>query len=142
MFCALMFSTAGKCYGLNGVPDKVRTPSDLVGWYSKEFEYRMEMIDEHQTPEETIIKREGDCEDFAFLSRSVLVGLGIEDASVVRLKFKGLNICHAVCVFKDENGIYYMITNRELIRTDLKDMSAAIQSQYPDIENIKLIPGL
>jgi hypothetical protein len=41
---------------------------DMALWIYENIEYKKDIWDEWQTPEQTYAKRTGDCEDFAFLA--------------------------------------------------------------------------
>ncbi|MFH1552160.1 MAG: transglutaminase-like domain-containing protein [Candidatus Omnitrophota bacterium] len=133
----LLFSLQGVSFAqdLEGVPASVNTPQTLADWFSSEFGYRFEMTDEWQDPQVTIDSKEGDCEDFAVLASRVLCGLGISNDILV-VKFKDLKIAHAICAWKDENGKYSFISNRNLVRTGKSEIDDAIGKYYPDYEGI------
>jgi len=122
-------------YGLTGIPETINTPEALTSWLKNEFRYRMEIIDEWQTPEETISFREGDCEDFAVLVSSILAGMGIQ-GDIAIVEFSGLDISHAICMWKDKNGTYNFTSNKTLYRTREEDIASAIQTYYPDWSRI------
>ena len=113
----------------------VKTPEALEGWLAKNFRYELKMTDDWQTPQETVRLGKGDCDDFALLAQAVLGDLGIK-SDVVILKFRGLNMLHAICIWKDRFGYYSFISNQELCRTGKTDIQEAIAKFYPDAENI------
>ena len=113
----------------------VRTPEALACWLSNNFRYELKLTDAWQTPEETIKLKKGDCDDFALLAQAVLKGLGIK-SDVVIIKFRGLNVLHAICIWKEETGSYSFISNCELTRTGKADIQQAIAKFYPDVESI------
>jgi hypothetical protein len=126
---------------LKNVPSSVQTPQALANWLSSEFSYRMELLDQWQEPQETIDSRAGDCEDFAILVSALLTRLGIPN-DVIILKFRDLNIAHAVCLWRDEDGSYNFISNGELKRTGKRHIESAIGKFYPDCEKITFLgPG-
>ena len=122
-------------YGLVGIPQTINTPEALTKWLSAEFRYRLEIIDEWQTPEETISSREGDCEDFAVLVSSMLTGMEIE-SNIAIIEFSGLDSSHAICIWKDEYGQYNFTSNKTLYRTGKENITSAIQAYYPDWSRI------
>lgn len=113
----------------------IRTPEALACWLSNNFRYELKLTDAWQTPEETMKLKKGDCDDFALLAQAALKGLGIK-SDVVIIKFRGLNVLHAVCIWKDKAGLYNFISNCELVRTGKADISQAIAKFYPDVERI------
>ena len=82
---------------LSGVPSSIHTPEQLVKWFSSEFEYQMKMPDKPQSLNETLTLKTGDCDDFATLAAAVLERSGIR-SEVLIIKYKGLNIMHAICM--------------------------------------------
>jgi hypothetical protein len=118
-----------------GVPRSIRTPEQIVSWFASEFEYQLKMPDRPQTPTETLELRTGDCDDFAALAKVILEGQGIK-SDVVIIKYRGLNIMHAICIYKENNGTYSFISNKELQRTGETDMTRAVAKFYPDMERI------
>jgi hypothetical protein len=120
---------------LGSVPGSIRTPEQIVSWFNSEFEYRMKMPDRPQSPAETMELRSGDCDDFASLAKMILEGQGIK-SDVVIIKYRGLNIMHAICMYKESNGTYSFISNKELQRTGEADMTHAVAKFYPDMEKI------
>lgn len=112
----------------------ITTPLELSLWLSREFKYQTEMPDYWQSAEETLNLKTGDCEDFAILSQTILKSLSIP-SEILIIKFKGLNLSHTICIFKDK-GLYSFISNQKLIRTQANTIIAAVEEQYPDWENI------
>ena len=118
-----------------GVPVEVQTPQALMQWMQKDFTYAMKMPDKPQSVEETINRKKGDCDDFAVLAQSALSEMGIK-SHVIIIEFKGLNVKHAVCVWKDTNGTYNIISNRKQYRTGKPNVRQAISKYYPDWQRI------
>jgi len=117
------------------IPSSIQTPQALAEWLSSEFSYRMELVDQWQKPQETIDSKAGDCEDFAILASACLTRLGIAN-NVIILKFRDLDISHAVCLWKDKDGSYNFISNGKLQRTGKRHIESAIGKFYPDCEKI------
>ena len=111
------------------------TPQELAELFSKEFKYQWEVMDNWNTPQETIQSREGDCEDFAILASAALWRMGIANDILV-IKFKDLNVAHCICVWEDEKGMYSFMSNRELYNTGTTQIKAAIEKFFPDWERI------
>ena len=131
VFISFCFVGSGVSIASEGIPSDIHTPKDLVKWLSSEFQYRLEMPDKWQAPEETIYLKRGDCEDFAILTSEFLAGKGISSHIVV-INFKGLSARHAICIWKEENGTYSFTTNRKLRRTGSYSLPSAVEKFYPD----------
>lgn len=138
LICVSTFSCGAQ--ELGSVPSTVRTPEQIVNWFSSEFEYQMKMPDRPQSPEETLELRSGDCDDFAALAKAILEEQGIK-SDIIIIKYRGLNIMHAICMFKESNGTYSFISNKELQRTGESDMKRAVAKFYPDWEKIMVADG-
>ena len=121
----------------NTIPftEEIQSPRDLAKWLGSNFKYVFRLNDKWQTPSETINLRAGDCEDFATLASSVLRGMGIK-SDIVIIKFRGLDLQHAVCIWREENGKYSYFSNRKLVLTNRSTLQEAIQSYYPDLESL------
>jgi predicted transglutaminase-like cysteine proteinase len=128
----------GSSISLNGVPEKVNDPLSLAAWLANEFRYEMEFPNRWQAPSDTIKKKKGDCEDFAALASSCLNRLGIEN-KIALLKFDGLNLSHAICIWKDSGGNYSFISNRKLKHTGETDINRAVKKYYPDCVKITFL---
>jgi len=116
------------------VANFVHTPFELTNWLSHNFAYEMELPDHWQGAKETLELKKGDCEDFAILNQAVLGQLGIA-SEIVIVKFKGLNLSHAICIFK--NGEFYSyFSNKELVQTKARSIKEAIEKEYPDWEKL------
>lgn len=116
---------------LDQMPSSVKTPEALAEWLASEFKYRLEFPDKWQSPDETILSKQGDCEDFAVLTSACLNRMGIAN-NILIVKFKNLGTSHAVCAWKDDAGSYNFISNRSLKQTHKKTLEAAIEKYYPD----------
>jgi len=123
---------------LDDFPSHIKTTEQLTEWYSGEFKYRMEYPDNWQTPRETIQFKEGDCEDFAFLSSDFLTRQGISN-DVIIVKFRDLDVTHAICVWRENGGKYAFISNRRIIHTDESDLNMVLNKYYPDWENFSFV---
>ncbi|MFH1552929.1 MAG: transglutaminase-like domain-containing protein [Candidatus Omnitrophota bacterium] len=132
--------TKGFSKELEGVPSSLQTPQDLANWLSREFVYRIEFPDRWQMPQETINSKKGDCEDFAILVSSLLTQSGTPN-DIIIVKFRELNISHAVCIWQDKDGTYNFISNRKLTHTGRKSIEEAIGKFYPDWEKIIFSDG-
>jgi len=120
---------------LSEMPSHINTPQGLVDWLSHEFSYRMEFPDNWQSPGDTIKKRGGDCEDFATLASAFLRKIGVQN-DIAIVSFEGLDIAHALCIWKGDNGSYSFISNRKLYRTGQATLEGAVDRYYPDWDKI------
>ncbi|MDD5634449.1 MAG: transglutaminase-like domain-containing protein [Candidatus Omnitrophica bacterium] len=136
MVCIL---SAGAAFSqeLAGIPAYVKTPTDLANWMSEEFTYAMEYPDRWQSPQETIDKKGGDCDDFAILASAMLSNFNI-DNDIVLVEFKGMNVAHLLCVWKNQDGTYSFISNKKLYNTGEEYLSDAIAHFYPDCSKFTL----
>jgi hypothetical protein len=135
---ALFPTAAGATAALRCVDDAVaavRSPDDIADFFSREFAYTMTLPDRAHSPDETIEARTGDCEDFAVLASVMLARMGVANRAVV-IKFRGLRVAHAICIWKAPNGLYNFISNRELVRTGKDTVEGAIMKHYPDCESV------
>ncbi len=113
----------------------IRSPASLVSWLSCNFRYELKLTDDWQTPQETFAAKKGDCDDFALLAQSILGRSGIS-SEVVVIKFRGLSVFHAVCVFREADGTVSFISNTELYRSGKRTTQEALKKFYPDLESI------
>ncbi len=119
--------------GLEEAMSGMRSPEDVARFFSREFTYSMTLPDRAHSPEETIEAMSGDCEDFAILASEMLTRMGIEN-QVLIIRFSGMKIAHAVCIWKDKNGCYSFISNQKLQRTSQRTAEGAIRKFYPDCQ--------
>lgn len=85
--------------------DIINSPDTLERWLITNFDYKMETGDNWKTPEQTVLDKGGDCEDFAFLVEAILKDLGYEAKPIwIYGKHKKGQITesysHAICIFK------------------------------------------
>ena len=128
---AIAASTAHASQGLDEAMMSVRSPEDIARFFSQKLTYTMTLPDRVHSPEETMEARSGDCDDFAILASEMLTRMGVENQVIV-IKFRDLNIMHAVCVWKDKNGFYSFISNQEFQRTGQRTVEGAVRKFYPD----------
>ena len=88
--------------------EKLYTPRDISKWLLENITYASDIelynkIEFWQTPIETISKKAGDCEDFAFLTQELLNQIGITSEVVA---MESLEFGHAICVYKWGNDYY------------------------------------
>ena len=110
----------------------VHTPEELERFYAKDFASAFRIPAAALTHDEFLRTKSGNCQDFANLSQDVLGRLGIK-SEVVYMKFHGLKIGHAVCMWKEGN-YYSFFDNRKLIRTNETSIEGVLRTYYPDLE--------
>lgn len=120
---------------LNGIPRSIQKPEEIARWFSSEFEYQLKFPNKPQTPEETLALKSGDCDDFASLATTILAQNGIK-SKVIIIKRHGLDIMHAICIYKNEDGVYDFISNTKLEHTGESDLVRAVAKFYPDWKKI------
>ncbi len=99
----------------------MKSINDYAKWLQKTVQYKKDNnSDTWSTPEETLAKKSGDCEDIAFLNKTFLQALGYKP-KVVALLRRGTRKGHAVCVFK-EKGHYMWFDNTTLKSTPATSM--------------------
>ena len=121
--------------GIDNIMSFVNSPQAMTEWFGKEFTYQWQMYPDCKTPNEMVISKKGDCDDFALLASSLLSRMEIPN-QVLILKFRGLKMAHAVCAFKKDDGAYSFISNKKLFHTGKDNINDAIKKFYPDCEEI------
>ena len=81
-----------------------------------------------QAPEELLVRRRGDCEDYALLARDLLSRQGVE-AFVFSLYGEG-GYAHTVCVFV-EGGRYSVMNQDRLVRLRAGSLKELADWLYP-----------
>lgn len=132
---ACIFVPSSRAQEFRGAPEAIRTPEQIVTWFSSDFQYQLKIPDRPQSPGETVELKSGDCDDFAVLASAILARSGIR-SDVLIIKCRGLNIKHAICIWRDRDGTYDFISNSELNRTSRTDIVSAVAKFYPDWEEI------
>jgi len=93
--------------------NRIRNIDDYCRWLKRNILFRRDKFGDHWAdPSETLKKRQGDCEDFAFLNRKVLADLGLKPRFWALVKEEG---AHAICVF-EKDGYYMWFDNADLRR--------------------------
>jgi len=99
--------------------NNIKTLDEYAVWVEKNIKYKADVqYDTWSSPEETLSRLYGDCEDYAFLNASVLRVLGYESKIMV---LGTSERDHAICVF-EKDGNYFWFDNSELKRTDTVTM--------------------
>ena len=134
------FAVASSVYespeiGLEATISSLNTPSELEAFLKSGFKYELRMYDKVQTPEETLRKKRGSCEDYAVLVSELLTNMNVKN-EVYYITYKGINIRHAICVWKREDGKYSVSSNYRLHHTNQTSPKKAIVKIYPDCKRI------
>jgi hypothetical protein len=87
------------------------------------YDYVMDKVEHFQSPEETIKRKKGDCDDFAILTNYWLKNLGYESEMYIAY-FE--DAAHAFTVFKDSRGTYRLFTSMYLSYCTSKDLSVLL----------------
>jgi hypothetical protein len=91
---------------------------DMAAWITENIEYKKDILDEWQTPEQTYAKRTGDCEDFAFLASYWLREMKISHALIVSQLVENPTKYHMSIILTDYNMWYmpvvHLIYNEEM----------------------------
>ena len=109
------------------------TPDQLALFLQKNVVFQDDLrlfgqVDYWQAPEELLVRRRGDCEDYALLARDLLSRQGIE-AFVFSLYGEG-GYAHTVCVFV-ERGRYNVLNQDRLIRFQAGSLKELADRLYP-----------
>lgn len=120
--------------------NRINSLESLSQWLTLNFSYQNDVGgDNWATPEETLNKRTGDCEDFAFLTNAALKVLGYNPKVIVLRRNKK---AHATCVFQSD-GYYCWFDNTELKKTSAQSLEAFVQemtSRYNLTSMLELDP--
>ena len=110
--------------------NNIQTLQEYTQWLNDNTSYQKDTVDVWASPEETLLKKHGDCEDFAFLNAQVLQLLGYK-THILALSLKPRD--HAVCAFA-KDGYYFWFDNNHLKETaaqNLADLAKQISLEYP-----------
>ena len=129
-FC-LIFQSVAFSEDIEGLAFSLKTPEKLVAWMSDNLSFRWTFPDNPKTSGETFAQRAGDCDDFAKFASRILNRMGIP-SNVLIIRFRGLNMGHAICAWKREDGYYSFISNQELTDTRCATRKELLLKFYPD----------
>jgi len=137
IFLGVLFTTLGLAHpeNLADISRSIGSPDELVQWLSSNLKTSITIPDEPHTAQEVLNRGGGDCDDLARVASGVLDNLGIEN-QILAVKFQGTKIKHALCIFKNENGSYDLISSKSLFKTGKRTVKEAIEKIYPDTEKI------
>ena len=125
--------------------NNIRSIESYVQWLQGHIEYRVdEALDTWSFPEETLERKYGDCEDYAFLNAAVLRVLGYQPKvlaiGMLRVAMGRFLGSHAICVF-EKDGKYLWFDNGTLKKTkasSLDEFAKYIFAEY-DCSNLSEI---
>ena len=101
------------------IDNNIQSLEDYLRWLQKNIKYKKDKDrDSWSTPEETLQRSYGDCEDYAFLNAAVLSLLGYKPRVLAMGMFGST---HAICVY-EENGHYSWIDNTKLKKTQAQSI--------------------
>ncbi len=116
----------------------VYTVEAYAAWLEKTISYQADpATDSWATPLSTLRAGKGDCEDYAFLTQSVLRVLGYAPIVCV---MGGIGTDHAICVFR-EKGYYMWFDNASCnatFCTTLEDFAKKIIRDYDSLYLLRL----
>ena len=127
------------------IDENIRSIEDYTQWLGENIRYQSDGdMDTWSSPEETLTRKYGDCEDFAFLSEAVLRVLGYQPRVMAYTKGKEEE-GHAICAFK-KGDHYLYFDNAELKKTyatSMEQFARHIDSKdSPAILNAENIDGV
>lgn len=101
------------------IDNNIESLEDYLRWLQENIKYKKDKGGDYwSTPEETLQRSYGDCEDYAFLNAAVLKFLGYRPRVLAMGVFGST---HAICVY-EENGYYLWIDNTELKKTQTQSI--------------------
>ena len=115
---------AGSGWNLESVARTYPTPEALAAFLHQHLHFvddavSLGVADYWQTPEESLKRGEGDCEDYALLAQEVLRRQGLE-AFAFSLYGQG-GYAHTVCVFRD-GPFYHAINQDRVLRVQARSL--------------------
>ena len=118
------------------IPKNITTVNQFASWFHNEFDYVLEIPNEPKTIEETLATKTGDCDDFAQLVSYFLANIFSMENQIVIIKYRGLKLRHAICVWQNPDGKLSFSTNTSFFETDTGTIEGLLDAYYPDWEKI------
>jgi len=116
----------------------INTPENLEKWMHQNIRYERDRYGDNywQAPHETLAKKAGDCEDYAFLAQALLSEIGIP-SKVISIQYKEgyEKKGHAICVF-DYNGAYRFFSDSVLKESSAFSIEQLVETAYPSWKSI------
>jgi hypothetical protein len=129
-FVFLSISGFAQSAGFERIPPAIQNIGQFLHWIDTEFEYCMSIPDERKTVEETLKSQRGDCEDFARLTHYFLTEIAHKESYIIFIKFKGLEIQHAICAWRNSKGYFCFTSNMEYCKTRFKTIEELLGSYF------------
>jgi hypothetical protein len=122
---------------------KLKDARDIETWVKANIKYNSDEKlhgerDYWQTPEETMVLRQGDCEDYAFLNQELLRRINIE--SVVLCISEGCfddKASHAICAFPKDSPTSFF--SNQYLRKSSTHVLYLIKSTYPRCQKMSIL---
>lgn len=110
---------------------KIKSLEDYAQWLEDNLRYQNDgKADNWASPQQTLRKKAGDCEDYALLNTSVMQVLGYQPHFLALVRTKGRT--HAICTFKHQ-GRFLWFDNAKLQKTSftsLEQLAKEISDRY------------
>lgn len=115
---------------------KIEIPPDIAQFYQRNNFTSQWGISksEWQVINKTLIIKSGDCKDYAVLNKYLLKRINIK-SDIYIVKFRDLQLMHAICVFIYKNN-FYIFSNITLYRTEASTIITAIKQIYSDTAEV------
>lgn len=132
----LLFPTPCYSESVNSLSIYISTPEELAVWLSRNLTYEFTFGGKRpQTLQEFLDSKSGNCEDFANLASELLTRNGINNEVIV-LRFRGIRIHHALCIWKGKDGTYGFISNEKLYKTNETSLEGAVAKNFANCVKI------
>ena len=113
------------------INNNIKSLEDYARWLKNTVHYQYDgKTDNWATPQKTLAKKTGDCEDYAFLNAEVIQVLGYQPHFLALVR-NGKR-AHAICTFQ-HNGQFLWFDNAQLRKTtvtSLEQFAKNISTQY------------
>ena len=114
--------------------NRIHSLDEYALWLKKNIQYQKDSRDNWASVEETLNKKFGDCEDYAFLNAAILEVLGYQP-HILALTHQNRNGSggHAICAFQ-KDGYYLWFDNGLLKKTTaktLKGLAIEVAREHP-----------
>lgn len=127
----LLFPVTSYSESVNSLSVYISTPEEAAAWLSSNLTYEFTFGGKRpRTPQEFLDSKSGNCEDFANLASELLTRHGINNEVIV-LRFRGIRIHHALCIWKGKDGTYSFISNEKLYKTNETNLESAVAKFFP-----------
>jgi len=134
----IFFESVAFCEDIETLAFSLKTPEKLVAWMTDNLSFQWSLPDKPKTSGETLTSKSGDCDDFANLASLILNRMGIS-SNVLIIRFRGLNMGHAICAWEREDGYYNFISNQELMYTRCRTREELLLKFYPDYCSYRIL---